>query len=74
MSDKTYNDKFYNVAKGQMLIGLHICAAKDIDFSNQIASYLTNRHVALEFYLSFNKDAVDQQSRKFFKEYNKEGI
>jgi hypothetical protein len=72
MSDKAYNDKFITIAKNHKLIGLHICAAEDVDFSNQIATYLTKRHVALEFYLSFNKDAVQQQSIKFFKEYNKE--
>jgi len=71
-SDMDYNNKFYDVSVGKSLIGFHICAALDQNFANEIAGYLTNRHVELEFYLSFNFDWVNTQSQKFFKEYQKE--
>ena len=67
-----YNNKFYESAEGKSLIGFHICAASDLNFSNDLAGYLSTRHVELEFYLSFNVNAVMEQSQKFFKEYNKE--
>lgn len=71
-SDQEYNERFFAGAQGKSLIGFHICAATDTKFANEIAGYLSSRHVELEFYLSFKADAVQQQSVKFFKEYNKE--
>lgn len=71
-TDREYNDKFYNGANGKMLIGMHICAAEDTNFANEFATYLSTKHADLEFYLSFNANAVPQQSQRFFKEYNKE--
>mmetsp|Transcript_19101 Transcript_19101/g.18732 ORF Transcript_19101/g.18732 Transcript_19101/m.18732 type:complete len:197 (-) Transcript_19101:25-615(-) len=71
-SDENYNNRWYQSAAGKGLIGMYLCSASDPNFANEIAGYLTSNHVELEFYLSFNKDAVTEQSKKFFKEYNKE--
>eukprot|EP00343_Euplotes_focardii_P000384 CAMPEP_0205801106 /NCGR_PEP_ID=MMETSP0205-20121125/2984_1 /ASSEMBLY_ACC=CAM_ASM_000278 /TAXON_ID=36767 /ORGANISM="Euplotes focardii, Strain TN1" /LENGTH=204 /DNA_ID=CAMNT_0053065301 /DNA_START=539 /DNA_END=1150 /DNA_ORIENTATION=- len=56
-SDMDYNNRFYDSAKDKTLIGFHLCAASDPNFANEIAGYLSTRHINLEFYLSFNLDA-----------------
>ena len=71
-SSQDYNDQFFEKAKGQILIGMHLCAAVDDGFSKKLAAYLSERHVDLDFYLSFSVSAVEVQSVKFFKEYNKD--